>query len=110
MADVWINENDEGVQFTFTVKDEDGTVVDLTDFFEGGSDVAEVRFLKPDGSTTADKDLTVITAASGTCQYTSEASFLTPAGAWKCQLHFYGATENKRYRTSIARFIVHENL
>lgn len=78
MAD--IHQNDIGVMFKLTVKDQDGSVVVL-----GDSHSITVTFLRPDKTVSSKTALLFSDGTDGVVKYTTVSGDLNQAGRWQLQ-------------------------
>jgi len=97
-----LRKSDFGATVRVTVTQQDGPPRDIT------NDTITFRFKKPSG-TTSDKGASIVTAASGICQYVIESGLLDESGTWRIQAVLVNGSTST-FRTEIGEFVVEENL
>jgi hypothetical protein len=98
-----IRYNDIGTPFRPTIKDQDGSVVDVS-----GATTLTIRFERPDG-TTFDKDASLNgDGTDGVLKYVTVDGDLNGLGFWELQA--YVETAEGAWWSDIYEFQVHENL
>lgn len=95
--------SDVGTKLQITIKDQDGTVVDLS-----SCTAKQIKFVKGDGST-ATEDLTFLTdGTDGRVYYTFDSDDINISGVWKYQAIITYATGV--WHSNIGRITVKPNL
>jgi hypothetical protein len=89
--------------FEFTIKDEDGVVVDIS-----GATTKEIIFKDPDGGSATGTASFTTDGVDGKMFVVAEADQLGTAGVWKWQGYVVLAT--KPWNTDVHEFRVHANL
>lgn len=103
MATSKVQEDSVGVIFTSTIKDQDGTIVDLS-----GASVIQFIFENPLGELLVVDGETVNGGTDGQIQYVVESGDLGVPGSWKYQTRV--AWTGVIYYSSITKFKVVANL
>lgn len=96
-----IQKNDWGIRFEITIKDQDGTVVDVS-----GATTKQIIFKSPGGDVSAKTATFTTNGTDGKIYWDSTTSFLATAGRWKMQGLYIDA--NQQNRTEQTYFYVQQ--
>jgi len=95
--------NDEGTIFQMTIRDEDGSVVDIS-----GASTKQLNFLPPDGVNKVMDAAFVTDGTDGKMKYVAADGFVDEVGLWRWQGYVELASGKKK--TDIHSFRVHDNI
>lgn len=94
-----LHENDEGTELGVIIKDEDGSIVDVS-----AASVMQLKFLKEGGATATETAVHKTDGTDGHIIFVTTAGWLTPPGNW--YMRGYVELPSGKWHTSYVQFVV----